>query len=276
MSGPRLFVIACLGLCCEPRNSTQGQAVVQTQVVPAAVGGADTLLPCLVRCSICTWLPNACSGKNSRPCCCCCCCCWCCCVLLTVLPGSAPCVVQYVFMDMGTYEETRLARDDWAKYLKEGAICYLVFYNGQVSTQTHDCWLADVTCGSCAAHRHGRILLLILHVLPVLTNLDTHSCSSSKASWQGSNNCVRSYSCCRPVVEGGLQSATQHLQHIAVAVCEGGGCSRCVGQLPGVAVSVCEGECCSRCIAAWGFVYAHASECPHSPWFCLPMACRGL
>lgn len=56
--------------------------------------------------------------------------------MLTVLPGVVPVPVQYVFMDMGTYEETRLARDDWAKYLKEGAICYLVFYNGQVSTQT--------------------------------------------------------------------------------------------------------------------------------------------
>lgn len=39
---------------------------------------------------------------------------------------------QYVFMDMDSYEETRLGKDDWAKYLKEGAICYLVFYNGQV------------------------------------------------------------------------------------------------------------------------------------------------
>lgn len=40
---------------------------------------------------------------------------------------------QFVFMDMGSYEETRLARDDdWAKYLKEGAICYLVFYQNKV------------------------------------------------------------------------------------------------------------------------------------------------
>lgn len=37
-------------------------------------------------------------------------------------------------MDMGSYEETRLPRDDWAKYLKEGAICYLVFYQNKVST----------------------------------------------------------------------------------------------------------------------------------------------
>jgi len=28
---------------------------------------------------------------------------------------------QYVFMDMATYEETRVPRDDdWAKYMKEG------------------------------------------------------------------------------------------------------------------------------------------------------------
>lgn len=39
---------------------------------------------------------------------------------------------QFVFMDMGSYEETRLPRDDWAKYLKEGAICYLVFYQSKV------------------------------------------------------------------------------------------------------------------------------------------------
>lgn len=44
--------------------------------------------------------------------------------------------VQFVFMDMGSYEETRLARDDdWAKYLKEGAICYLVFYQNKVRPQ---------------------------------------------------------------------------------------------------------------------------------------------
>eukprot|EP00879_Flechtneria_rotunda_P010342 GHRR01010813.1.p1 GENE.GHRR01010813.1~~GHRR01010813.1.p1 ORF type:complete len:198 (+),score=34.84 GHRR01010813.1:109-702(+) len=39
---------------------------------------------------------------------------------------------QYVFMDMESYEETRLVKDDWAKYLKEGAICTLVFYQGKV------------------------------------------------------------------------------------------------------------------------------------------------
>lgn len=39
-------------------------------------------------------------------------------------------------MDMDSYEETRLGKDDWAKYLKEGAICYLVFYNGQVRQQS--------------------------------------------------------------------------------------------------------------------------------------------
>lgn len=43
-------------------------------------------------------------------------------------------LLQFVFMDMGSYEETRLPRDDWAKYLKEGAICYLVFYQSKVST----------------------------------------------------------------------------------------------------------------------------------------------
>ena len=35
-------------------------------------------------------------------------------------------------MDMGTYEETRLPRDEWAKYLKEGAICSLLSYNGKI------------------------------------------------------------------------------------------------------------------------------------------------
>jgi len=35
-------------------------------------------------------------------------------------------VLQYVFMDQTSYEETRVVRDDdWAKYLKEGAICNL-------------------------------------------------------------------------------------------------------------------------------------------------------
>ena len=33
--------------------------------------------------------------------------------------GSHP--LQYVFMDMSTYEETRVPRsDDWSKYMKEG------------------------------------------------------------------------------------------------------------------------------------------------------------
>ena len=35
-------------------------------------------------------------------------------------------------MDNESYEETRLPRDDWAKYLKEGTTCTLVFYNGKV------------------------------------------------------------------------------------------------------------------------------------------------
>lgn len=40
---------------------------------------------------------------------------------------------DYVFMDMETYEETRLAKNDaWAKYLKEGATVRVVFYNGEV------------------------------------------------------------------------------------------------------------------------------------------------
>ncbi|WIA11785.1 hypothetical protein OEZ85_011878 [Tetradesmus obliquus] len=39
---------------------------------------------------------------------------------------------EFVFMDQDTYEETRLARDDWAKFLKEGAICSLLFYSGKV------------------------------------------------------------------------------------------------------------------------------------------------
>jgi hypothetical protein len=42
---------------------------------------------------------------------------------------------SYVFMDQSTYEETRLPRDnEWAAFLKEGATCELLFYNGKVST----------------------------------------------------------------------------------------------------------------------------------------------
>lgn len=39
---------------------------------------------------------------------------------------------EYVFMDIESYEETRLKRDDWANFLKEGATCELLFYNGKV------------------------------------------------------------------------------------------------------------------------------------------------
>ncbi len=35
-------------------------------------------------------------------------------------------------MDTQSYEETRLKRDDWANFLKEGATCELLFYNGTV------------------------------------------------------------------------------------------------------------------------------------------------
>jgi hypothetical protein len=39
----------------------------------------------------------------------------------------------YVFMDMESYEEVRLPREEsWAKFLKEGTECDLVFYNGAV------------------------------------------------------------------------------------------------------------------------------------------------
>lgn len=41
-------------------------------------------------------------------------------------------VVQYVFMDQETYEEVRVPREDFAKFLKEGAICSLVFYQQKV------------------------------------------------------------------------------------------------------------------------------------------------
>lgn len=39
---------------------------------------------------------------------------------------------EFVFMDTESYEETRLKRDDWAEYLKEGCTCSLLFYNGKV------------------------------------------------------------------------------------------------------------------------------------------------
>ena len=39
----------------------------------------------------------------------------------------------YVFMDMETYEEVRVARDDaWAKWLSEGMTCTVLFFNGAV------------------------------------------------------------------------------------------------------------------------------------------------
>lgn len=39
----------------------------------------------------------------------------------------------FVFMDMETYEEVRIPRDDeWAQYLPEGTNCDLLFYNGEV------------------------------------------------------------------------------------------------------------------------------------------------
>ncbi|KAG2441551.1 hypothetical protein HXX76_003172 [Chlamydomonas incerta] len=39
---------------------------------------------------------------------------------------------EYVFMDTETYEETRLKKDDWANFLKEGTTVELLFYNGKV------------------------------------------------------------------------------------------------------------------------------------------------
>ena len=41
--------------------------------------------------------------------------------------------MQYIFMDMESFEETRLKRDDdWAKYLKESTVVALQTYNGKV------------------------------------------------------------------------------------------------------------------------------------------------
>jgi len=41
--------------------------------------------------------------------------------------------MQYVFMDMNTYEETRLVRDEtWAKYMKEGLQVALIVWNDKV------------------------------------------------------------------------------------------------------------------------------------------------
>eukprot|EP00198_Chlamydomonas_reinhardtii_P010002 XP_001699339.1 organellar elongation factor P [Chlamydomonas reinhardtii] len=39
---------------------------------------------------------------------------------------------EYVFMDTESYEETRLKKDDWAQFLKEGTTVELLFYNGKV------------------------------------------------------------------------------------------------------------------------------------------------
>lgn len=41
--------------------------------------------------------------------------------------------MQHVFMDMNTYEETRLVRDEtWAKYMKEGLQVALIVWNDKV------------------------------------------------------------------------------------------------------------------------------------------------
>ena len=41
--------------------------------------------------------------------------------------------MQYVFMDMNTYEETRIVRDEtWAKYMKEGLQVALIVWNDKV------------------------------------------------------------------------------------------------------------------------------------------------
>ena len=46
------------------------------------------------------------------------------------LPYRVP---QYVFMDMQSYEETRIPRDeDWVKYLKEGMDVGVLLWNGKV------------------------------------------------------------------------------------------------------------------------------------------------
>jgi len=40
---------------------------------------------------------------------------------------------EYVFMDMSSYEETRVKRDEsWAKYLKEGMDVQVLVWNGKV------------------------------------------------------------------------------------------------------------------------------------------------
>lgn len=49
-------------------------------------------------------------------------------------------LLQYVFMDLETYEETRLGRDEsWAKYLKEGFTVALVIWNDKVSWSQFVC-----------------------------------------------------------------------------------------------------------------------------------------
>ena len=41
--------------------------------------------------------------------------------------------MQYVFMDMNTYEETRIVRDEtWAKYMKEGLQVALIVWSDKV------------------------------------------------------------------------------------------------------------------------------------------------
>jgi hypothetical protein len=72
-------------------------------------------------------------------------------------------------MDMGSYEETRLPRDDWAKYLKEGAICYLVFYQSKVSTAQHSTnnnsysiWQPQLDRAPSGGNRLAGALLLLL------------------------------------------------------------------------------------------------------------------
>ena len=53
-------------------------------------------------------------------------------ILCSLLAGKLTRRRRYVFMNLETFEETRLTKSDWAKYLKEGMNVTLLTWNGMV------------------------------------------------------------------------------------------------------------------------------------------------
>lgn len=88
-------------------------------------------------------------------------------------------------MDMETYEETRLAKDDtWAKYMKEGLQVALIVWNDKVCTKTHckHCPMAAAMfCTSsgiltCIEYFHAKAIMLAHATGDVIKGNHTGSC----------------------------------------------------------------------------------------------------